>query len=157
MLEAQRICSPTARRATPTRKYRPKERSCSADPVGSKMELECFKKKRSQAAVIARELRKLVDPRFTPEISITRQCELLGLPRSRSTTGPHRCVNRRLRIHGQDRFACIWRIPAPAAGRMVGLPGQRKGIHDQPWDPCPKPMRRMGLRASLQKPRTQCQ
>lgn len=55
------------------------------------MELDWLKKGLSCSDT--RELRKLVDS-GNPELSTSRQCALLGLPRSRCTNGPYRCGNR---------------------------------------------------------------
>jgi hypothetical protein len=55
------------------------------------MELEWLKKILSCSNT--RDLRKLVD-HDNPEISISRQCALLGLPDPRCITGPRRCGHR---------------------------------------------------------------
>jgi len=54
------------------------------------MELEWLKKK-CTAALMPRELRKLVDHDKTRNATISRQCELLGLPRSTLYYSPSLC------------------------------------------------------------------
>jgi len=112
------------------------------------MELEWLKKNLSSCD--ARELRKLVDSNH-PELSVSRQCELLGLPRSTHYYRPTPV--------GESTLGVMARIDAlyledPCSGsrRMVdylareGIPISRDRVRNL--------MRRMGLRAIYQKPRT---
>ena len=98
----------------------------------------------------ARELRKLVDPDH-PELSISRQCALLGLPRSTHYYRPTPVRESTLRI--MARIDALY-LDDPCSGsrRMVaylareGIPISRERVRNL--------MRRMGLRAIYQKPRT---
>ncbi|MCT4366546.1 MAG: IS3 family transposase, partial [Synechococcaceae cyanobacterium MAG-AL2] len=98
----------------------------------------------------ARELRKLVDHDH-PEISITRQCELLGLPRSTLYYRPTPVRESTLRIMARID-ALYLEDPCSGSRRMVdylareGIPISRDRVRNL--------MRRMGLRAIYQKPRT---
>ena len=112
------------------------------------MELEWLKK--SLNCSVARELRKLVDHDH-PELTVSRQCELLGLPRSSLYFQPVPVRESTLRIMARiDAFY----LEDPTAGsrRMVqylardGIPISRDRVRNL--------MRRMGLRAIYQKPRT---
>jgi putative transposase len=112
------------------------------------MELEWLKK--SLNCSDARELRKLVDHDH-PELTVSRQCELLGLPRSSLYYQPVPVRESTLRIMARiDAFY----LEDPTAGsrRMVlylardGIPISRDRVRNL--------MRRMGLRAIYQKPRT---
>ena len=112
------------------------------------MELEWLKKILS--CFDAHELRKLVDSDH-PELSISRQCALLGLPRS---THYYRLTPVRestLRIMARID-ALYLEDPCSGSRRMVeylareGIPISRDRVRNL--------MRRMGLRAIYQKPRT---
>jgi len=112
------------------------------------MELEWLKKNHNCSD--ARELRKLVDHDH-PELTDSRQCELLGLPRSSLYYQPVPVRESTLRIMARiDAFY----LEDPTAGsrRMVdylareGIPISRERVRNI--------MRRMGLRAIYQKPRT---
>lgn len=98
----------------------------------------------------ARELRKLVDHDH-PERSIGRQCALLGLPRSTLYFQPTAVRESTLRI--MDRIDALY-LEDPCSGSRrlvddlarVGIPISRDRVRNL--------MRRMGLRAIYQKPRT---
>ena len=112
------------------------------------MELEWLKK--SLSCSDAHELRKLVDHDH-PELSVSRQCALLGLPRStlyyRPTPVPASTLQIMARID-----ALYLEDPCSGSRRMVdylareGIPISRDRVRNL--------MRRMGLRAIYQKPRT---
>ncbi len=112
------------------------------------MELEWLKKNLSCSE--ARELRKLVDHDH-PELSISRQCALLGLARSTLYYRPTPVRQSTLRI--MARIDALY-LDDPCSGsrRMVaylareGIPISRDRVRNL--------MRRMGLRAIYQKPRT---
>ena len=53
-----------------------------------------MEKLKNLSCSVARVLRKLVDPDH-PELSLSSQCGCWGCRDTRSTTGQHRCVNRR--------------------------------------------------------------
>ncbi|MGL6135382.1 MAG: IS3 family transposase, partial [Prochlorococcaceae cyanobacterium] len=98
----------------------------------------------------ARERRQLVDHAH-PDLTVSRQCELLGLPRSSLYYRPVPVRDSTLRIMARiDAFY----LEDPTAGsrRMVqylardGIPISRDRVRNL--------MRRMGLRAIYQKPRT---
>ncbi|WP_370454141.1 IS3 family transposase [Synechococcus sp. Ace-Pa] len=95
-------------------------------------------------------MRKLVDHDH-PEISITRQCELLGLPRSTLYYRPTPVRESTLRIMARID-ALYLEDPCSGSRRMVdylareGIPISRDRVRNL--------MRRMGLRAIYQKPRT---
>jgi len=89
----QRFCSPEARRATPTRKYRAKGGGAVSSRSGRlQIGLECAKKK-SQAAVYARETAQT--GRHESPLRFKASPGMLscwGCTIHRSTTGPHtRC------------------------------------------------------------------
>ena len=112
------------------------------------MELEWLKKNLSCSD--AHELRKLVDHDH-PELSVSRQCALLGLPRSTLYYRPAPVRQSTLRI--MARIDALY-LDDPCSGsrRMVeylareGIPISRDRVRHL--------MRRMGLRAIYQKPRT---
>jgi putative transposase len=112
------------------------------------MELEWLKK--SLNCSDAREQRKLVDHDY-PDLTGSRQCELLGLPRSTLYYRPVPERNSTLRI--MARIDALY-LEDPTAGsrRMVqylakdGIPISRDRARNL--------MQRMGLRAIYQKPRT---
>ncbi|AFY27470.1 IS3 family transposase [Cyanobium gracile] len=112
------------------------------------MELEWLKKSLNSSD--ARELRKLVD-RGHPDLTVTRQCELLGLPRSTLYYQPVPVRDSTLQI--MARIDALY-LEDPTAGsrRMVhylardGIPITRDRVRNL--------MQRMGLRAIYQKPRT---
>ncbi|WP_083544326.1 MULTISPECIES: IS3 family transposase [unclassified Synechococcus] len=128
--------------------YRPRRRSCSSRSVVSRWSWSGLKK--SLSCCDARELRKLVDHDH-PEISITRQCELLGLPRSTLYYRPTPMRESTLRIMARID-ALYLEDPCSGSRRMVdylareGIPISRERVRNL--------MRRMGLRAIYQKPRT---
>jgi hypothetical protein len=112
------------------------------------MELEWLKKNRSCSD--ARELRRLVDVKH-PELSISRQCEILGLPRSTLYYRPVPVREASLRIMAR-LDALYLEDPCSGSRRMVhdlANEGIRIGR-----DRVRNLMRRMGLRAIDQKPRT---
>ena len=98
----------------------------------------------------ARELRKLVDHDH-PRLSFTRQCALLGLPRSTLYYRPIPVRASTLRIMARID-ALYLEDPCSGSRRMVhylaaeGIPISRDRVRNL--------MRRMGLRAIDQKPRT---
>jgi len=112
------------------------------------MELEWLKKNLSCSD--ARELRKLVDHDH-PELTISRQCALLGLPRSTLYDRPTPVRESTLRIMARID-ALYLEDPCSGSRRMVdylardGIPISRDRVRNL--------MRRMGLRAIYQKPRT---
>jgi putative transposase len=112
------------------------------------MELEWLKKNLSCSD--ARELRRLVDGEH-PELSISHQCELLGLPRSTLYYRPVPVREATLRIMAR-LDALYLKDPCSGSRRMVdylaneGIPIGRDRVRNL--------MRRMGLRAMYQKPRT---
>jgi putative transposase len=115
------------------------------------MELECFKKILSCSD--ARELRKLVDHDH-PELSVSRQCALLGLPRSTLYYRPIPVRESMLRIIARID-AHYLEDPCSGSRQMVdylarvGIPISRDRVRSL--------MRRKGLRAIYQKPRTTVQ
>ena len=112
------------------------------------MELEWLKK--SLSCSDARELRKLVDHAH-PELSVSRQCLLLGLPRSTLYYRPIPVRESTLRIMARID-ALYLEDPCSGSRRIVeylareGIPISRDRVRNL--------MRRMGLRAIYQKPRT---
>jgi len=98
----------------------------------------------------ARELRKLVDHDH-PELSVSRQCALLGLPRSTLYYRPTPVRESTLRIMARID-ALYLEDSCSGSRRMVeylvreGIPLSRDRVRNL--------MRRMGLRAIYQKPRT---
>jgi putative transposase len=112
------------------------------------MELEWLKKNLSFCD--ARELRKLVD-NDNPKLSISRQCTLLGLPRSTLYYRPTPVRESTLRIMAKID-ALYLEDPCSGSRRMVddlakdGIPISRDRVRNL--------MHRMGLRAIYQKPRT---
>lgn len=112
------------------------------------MELEWLKKNLSSCD--ARELRKLVDSNH-PELSVSRQCELLGL--SRSTHYYRPTLVRESTLGVMARIDALY-LEEPCSGsrRMVDYLA-REGIAIS-RDRVRNLMRRMGLRAIYQKPRT---
>ena len=98
----------------------------------------------------ARELRKLVDHDH-PELSISRQCALLGLPRSTLYYRPISVRESTLRIMGRID-ALYLEDPCSGSPRMVdylargGIPISRDRVRNL--------KRRMGLRAIYKKPLT---
>jgi putative transposase len=112
------------------------------------MELEWLKKILSCSD--ARELRKLVDHDH-PELSVIRQCVLLGLPRSTRNYRP--VPVRRLTLRIMARIDAPYRDdPCSGSRRMVEYL-DREGILIS-RDRVRNLMHRMGLRAIYQKPRT---
>jgi len=117
-------------------------------PIGKlQMELEWLKKILSSSN--ARELRKLVDHDH-PELSVSRQCALLGLPRSTLYYRPTPVREPTLRIMARIN-ALYLEDPCSGSRRIVeylareGIPISRDRVRNL--------MRRMGLRAIYQKPR----
>jgi putative transposase len=112
------------------------------------MELVWLKKNHSCSD--ARELRRLIDGEH-PELSISHQCELLGLPRSTLYYRPVPVREATLRIMAR-LDALYLEDPCSGSRRMVdylaneGIPIGRDRVRNL--------MRRMGLRAMYQKPRT---
>ena len=106
--------------------------------------------KKSLSSSDARELRKLVDHEH-PDLSVSRQCALLGLPRSTLYYQPKPAEESTLRI--MARIDALY-LDDPCSGsrRMVGYLA-RDGIPIS-RDRVRNLMRRMGLRAIYQKPRT---
>jgi putative transposase len=108
---------------------------------GSKKSLSCSE---------AHELRKLVDHDH-PQISVSRQCQLLGLPRSTLYYQPTPVRESTLRIMARID-ALYLEDPCSGSRRMVdylamdGIPISRDRVRNL--------MRRMGLRAIYQQPRT---
>ena len=98
----------------------------------------------------ARELRKLVDHNH-PELSVSRQCGLLGLPRSTLYYQPTPVRESTLQIMARIDDLYL-EDPCSGSRRMVdylareGIPISRDRVRNL--------MRRMGLRAIYQKPRT---
>ena len=98
----------------------------------------------------ARELRKLVDHDH-PDLSVSRQCALLGLPRSTLYYQPTAVQESTLRIMARID-ALYMEDPCSGSRRMVGylardeIPISRDRVRNL--------MRRMGIRAIYQKPRT---
>jgi putative transposase len=106
--------------------------------------------KKSLSCSDAHELRRLVDHDH-PELSVSRQCALLGLPRSTLYYRPTPVRESSLRI--MARIDAIYlEDPCSRRRRMVGYLG-RDGIPIS-RDRVRNLMRRMGLRAIYQKPRT---
>ena len=112
------------------------------------MELEWVKKRLSCSD--ARELRKLVDHDHT-ELSVSRQCALLGLPRSTLYYRPMPVRESTLRIMAKVD-ALYLEDPCSGSRRMVDYLA-REGIPIS-RDRARNLMRRMGLRAIYQKPHT---
>ena len=106
--------------------------------------------KKSLSCSDARELRKLVDHDH-PELSISRQCALLGLPRSTLYYRPMPVRESTLRIMARID-ALYLEDPCSGSRRMVDYLA-REGIPIS-RDRARNLMRRMGLRAIYQKPRT---
>ncbi|WP_233132811.1 IS3 family transposase [Synechococcus sp. MW101C3] len=112
------------------------------------MELEWLKK--SLSCSDARELRKLVDHDH-PEFNIGRQCALLSLPRSTLYYQPTAVRESTLRIMARID-ALYLEDPCSGSRRLVdylareGIPISRDRVRNL--------MRRTGLRAIYQKPRT---
>ncbi len=112
------------------------------------MELEWLKK--SLSCSDARELRKLVDHDH-PELSVSRPCALLGLPRSTLYYRPTPVRESTLQIMARIDSLYL-EDPCSGSRRMVdylareGIPISRDRVRNL--------MRRMGLRAIYQKPRT---
>jgi putative transposase len=98
----------------------------------------------------ARELRKLVDHDH-PELGVSRQCALLGLPRSTLYYQPTPVRESTLRIMARID-ALYLGDPCSGSRRMVGYLA-RDGIPIS-RDRVRNLMRRMGLRAIYQRPRT---
>jgi putative transposase len=130
------------------RRGRSRKPSCSSRSAacrwswsGSKKSLSCSE---------AHELRKLVDHDH-PELSISRQCVLLGLPRSTLYYRPTPVRESTLPIMARID-ALDLEDPCSGSRRMVnylareGIPISRDRIRNL--------MQRMGLRAIYQKPRT---
>ena len=111
------------------------------------MELEWLKKNLS--CFDAHELRNLFDSDHS-ELSISRQCALLGLPRSTHYYRPKPVRESTLRIMARID-ALYLEDPCSGSRRMVeylareGIPISRDRVRNL--------MRRMGLRAIYQKPR----
>jgi putative transposase len=106
--------------------------------------------KKSLSCSDARELRKLVDHDHS-ELSVSRQCALLGLPRSTLYYRPTPVRESTLRIMA-NIDAHYLEDPCSGSRRMVGYLA-RDGIPIS-RDRVRNLMRRMGLRAIYQKPRT---
>ena len=112
------------------------------------MELEWLKK--SLSCSDARELRKLVDHDH-PDLSVSRQCVLLGLARSTLYYRPIPVRESTLRIMARIDVLSL-EDPCSGSRRMVdylardGIPISRDRVRNL--------MKRMGLRAIYQKPRT---
>ena len=112
------------------------------------MELEWLKK--NLGCCDAHDLRKLVDHEDS-QLSVSRQCELLGLPRSTLYYKPIPVRKSTLRIMARID-ALYLEDPASGSRRMVdylaneSIPISRDRVRNL--------MRRMGLRAIHQKPRT---
>ena len=112
------------------------------------MELEWLKKSLSYSD--ARELRKLVDHDH-PDLSVSRQCVLLGLARSTPYYRPTPVRESTLRIMARIDVLYL-EDPCSGSRRMVdylardGIPISRDRVRNL--------MQRMGLRAIYQKPRT---
>jgi putative transposase len=115
-----------------------------------KLQMELERLKKNLCCSDARELRRLVDVEH-PEISISRQCELLGLPRSTLYYRPVPVRDATLRLMARlDTF--YLEDPCNGSRRMVhNLANERIQIGR---DRVRNLMRRMGLRAIYQKPRT---
>jgi putative transposase len=111
------------------------------------MELEWLKKSLSYSD--ARELRKLVDHDHS-ELRVSRQCALLGLPRSTLYYRPMPVRESTLRIMARID-ALYLEDPCRGSRRMVDYLA-REGIQVS-RDRARNLVRRMGLRAFLQKPR----
>jgi putative transposase len=138
------------------RKTRTRRQSCFSSTATQtsngygklQMELEWLKKNLSCSDAL--ELCRLVDGKH-PELRISRQCELLGLPRSSLYFRPVPVREATLRI--MARLDSLYlEDPCSGSRRMVhylaneGIPiGRDRGRHL---------MRRMGLGAIYQKPRT---
>jgi putative transposase len=112
------------------------------------MELEWLKK--SLSCSDAHELRKLVD-QDDPELSVSRQCALLGLPKSTLYYRPTPVRELTLRIMARID-ALYLEDPCSGSRRMVDYLA-REGISIS-RDRVRNLMRSMGLRAIYQKPRT---
>ncbi len=112
------------------------------------MELEWLKK--SLSCSDARELRKLVDHDH-PELSVSRPCALLGLPRSTLYYRPTPVRESTLQIMARIDSLYL-EDPCSGSRRMVdylareGIPISRDRVRNL--------MRHRGLRAIYQKPRT---
>ncbi|WP_233129980.1 IS3 family transposase [Synechococcus sp. 1G10] len=112
------------------------------------MELEWLKK--VSTALMPGELRNLVDHDHS-ELTVSRQCELLGLPPSTLYYRPTPVRESTLRIMARID-ALYLEDPCSGSRRMVdylareGIPISRDRVRNL--------MRRMGLRAIYQKPRT---
>jgi putative transposase len=112
------------------------------------MELEWLKK--SLSSCDAHELRKLVDQDH-PDLSVSRQCALLGLPRSTLYSRPIPVRESTLQIMARID-SCYLEDPCSGSRRMVGYLA-RDGIPIS-RDRVRNLMRRRGLRAIHQKPCT---
>ena len=115
------------------------------------MELEWLKKSLSCSDACA--LRKLVDHDH-PDLSVSRQCALLGLARSMLYYRPMPVRESTLRIMARID-ALYLEDPCSGSRRMVDYLA-REGIPIS-RDRARNLMRRMGLRAIYQKPRTTVQ
>ena len=106
--------------------------------------------KKSLSCSDARELRKLVDHDH-PDLSVNRQCVLLGLARATLYCRPIPVRESTLRIMARIDVLYL-EDPCSGSHRMVdflardGIPISRERVRNL--------MRRMGLRAIYQKPRT---
>ena len=115
-----------------------------------KLQMEPEWLKKSLSCFDARELRKLVDHDH-PTISVSRQCALLGLPRSTLYYRPTPVRESSLKIMARID-ALYLEDPCSGSRRMVdylareGIPINRDRVQNL--------LRRMGLRAIYQKPRT---
>jgi len=124
------------------------KRSCSSRSGGCRWSWSGSKK--SLSSCDARELRKLVDHDH-PELSVSRQCALLGLPRSTLYYQPIPLRESTLRIMARID-SCYLEDPCSGSRRMVGYLA-RDGIPIS-RDRVRNLMRRRGLRAIYQRPRT---
>ncbi len=127
---------------------RPRRRSCSSRSGGCRWSWSGSKKNLSSSD--ARELRKLVDHDH-PELSVSRECALLGLTRSTLYYQPTPVRESTLQIMARID-AHYLEDPCSGSRRMVGYLA-RDGIPIS-RDRVQNLMRRMGLRAIYQKPRT---
>ena len=126
----------------------PRKLSCSSRSAGCRWSWSGSKK--SLSCSDARELRKLVDHDH-PDLSVSRQCVLLGLARSTLYYRPIPVRESTLRIMARIDVLYL-EDPCSGSRRMVdylareGIPSSRDRVRNL--------MRRMGLRAVYQKPRT---
>ena len=127
---------------------RPRNRSCFSKLADCRWNWNGSKKNLGSCEV--HDLRKLVDYEDC-QLSVSRQCELLGLPRSTLYYKPIPVRESTLRIMARID-ALYLEDPASGSRRMVdylaneGIPISRDRVRNL--------MRRMGLRAIYQKPRT---